>query len=194
NQFRVAAEYLPLYFSLASPVVMVVAIFLRWRLGLVNVWRDLGFLVGCLAIVIGLAGTVLHLDSRFFYERTIKSLVYAAPFAAPLAYTGLGLLLVMNRMVLPGGEEWSRWVVLMALGGFVGNFVFSLTDHSQNDFYHWTEWIPVASSGVAVGFLTATFLTPVTRPFLWLCAGILLIQALVGVLGFALHTLANLEG
>ena len=136
----------------------------------------------------------MHLDSRFFYERTIKSLVYAAPFAAPLAYTGLGLLLVMNRMVLPGGEEWSRWVVLMALGGFVGNFVFSLTDHAQNDFYHWTEWIPVASSGVAVGFLTAIFVTPVTRPFLWLCAGILLIQALVGVFGFALHTIANLEG
>jgi len=194
NQFRKPAEYLPLYFSLASPAVMVLAIVLRWRFGLTNVWRDLGHLVGWLAIAIGLAGTVLHLDSRFFYERTIKSLVYAAPFAAPLAYTGLGLLLVMNRMVLPGGEEWSRWVVLMALGGFVGNFVFSLTDHAQNDFYHWTEWIPVASSGVAVGFLTAIFVTPVTRPFLWLCAGILLIQALVGVFGFALHTIANLEG
>ena len=66
NQFRVAAEYLPLYFSLASPVVMVVAIVLRWRFGLTNGWRDLGYLVGWLAIAIGLAGTVLHLDSRFF--------------------------------------------------------------------------------------------------------------------------------
>jgi len=194
NQFRVPAEYLPLYFSLVSPAVMILAIVLRWRFGLANAWRDLGHLVGWLAIAIGLAGTVLHLDSRFFYERTIKSLVYAAPFAAPLAYTGLGLLLVMNRMVMPRGAEWSRWVVLMALGGFVGNFVFSLTDHAQNAFYHWTEWIPVASSGVAVGFLMAIFLTPVTRPFLWLCAGILLIQALVGVLGFALHTSANLHG
>ena len=55
---------------------------------------------GC-AIAIGLVGVVLHLDSRFFHERTIKSLVYAAPFAAPLAYTGLGLLLIMNRMVDP---------------------------------------------------------------------------------------------
>ena len=71
----------------------------RW--GWAAVWRDVGHLVGWCAIAIGLVGVVLHLDSRFFHERTIKSLVYAAPFAAPLAYTGLGLLLVMNRMVDP---------------------------------------------------------------------------------------------
>ena len=91
------------------------------------VWRDLGHLVGWLAVAIGLAGVILHLDSHFFYERTIKSLVYAAPFAAPLAYTGLGLLLVMNRMVAADSREWPLWVLLMALGGFVGNFLFSLT-------------------------------------------------------------------
>ena len=78
---------------------------------------------------------MLHLDSRFFHERTIKSLVYAAPFAAPLAYTGLGLLLIMNRMVDPKSEEWPRWVLLLGLGGVVGNFIFSLTDHAQNGFF-----------------------------------------------------------
>ena len=131
------------------------------------VWRDLGHLVGWLAIAIGLVGVILHLDSRFFHERTIKSLVYAAPFAAPLAYTGLGLLLVMNRMVAADSREWPHWVLLMALGGFVGNFIFSLTDHAQNGFFHWTEWIPVVSSAFAVGFLTAPFLTPVTQRFFW---------------------------
>ena len=44
-------------------------------------------------------------------------------------------------------------MLLMALGGFVGNFIFSLTDHAQNGFFHWTEWIPVVSSAFAVGFL-----------------------------------------
>ena len=137
---------------------------------------------------------VLHLDSRFFHERTLKSLVYAAPFAAPLAYTGLGLLLVMNRMVDRRSAEWPRWVLLLALGGFVGNFVFSLTDHAQNGFYHWTEWIPVASSALAVGFLTTVYLTPVTRRFLGLCAIVLVVQVAVGLLGFVLHTRANLHG
>ena len=55
-------------------------------------------MVGGSAILIGLTGVVLHLDSSFFYERTIRSLTYSAPFAAPLAYTGLGFLLVLNRM------------------------------------------------------------------------------------------------
>src|SRR4051812_46036121 len=58
-----------------------------------------GGLVGWAAIVVGLAGVVLHLDSSFFEERTIRGLTYAAPFAAPLAYTGLGLLLLVNRLV-----------------------------------------------------------------------------------------------
>jgi hypothetical protein len=194
NDFRHAAEYAPLYFSLAAPLVLVFAIVLRERWGFVDVWRDLGYLTGWAAIALGLCGVVLHLDSRFFYERTIKSLVYAAPFAAPLAYTGLGLLLVMNRMVEAGTKEWSLWVVLMALGGFAGNFVFSLTDHAQNDFFHWTEWIPVASSALAVGFLMSIYLSPVTKSFLRLCAAVLAVQALVGVLGFCLHARANWHG
>jgi hypothetical protein len=194
NQFRHEAEYLPLYFSLAAPLVLLVGLLAGEWLGYRAAWRDLGYLVGWLAVLLGLAGVVLHLDSRFFHEQTIKSLVYAAPFAAPLAYTGLGLLLLVNRMVDAAREEWPKWVLLMALGGFVGNFIFSLMDHAQNGFYHATEWIPVVSSAFAVGFLATPFATPVTRPFLKLCGAVLLIQAGVGLVGFWLHTAANLRG
>ncbi len=193
NHFRHEAEYVPLYFSAATPVVLLAGLLALWR-GRDAVWRDLGYLVGWLAVGVGLVGVVLHLDSRFFHERTMESLVYAAPFAAPLAYTGLGLLLVLNRMVDADSVEWPHWVLLMALGGFLGNFVFSLTDHAQNGFFHATEWVPVVSSAFAVGFLLAPFLTPVTRKYLWLCAAVLAAQALVGLLGFYLHTAANLRG
>lgn len=194
NRFRHEAEYIPLYFSIVASLVLLVGLFVGGVLGFSTAERDLGYLIGWLAVFIGLAGVIFHLDSRFFYERTIRSLVYAAPFAAPLAYTGLGLLLILNRMVPVRSEEWSRWVLLLSLGGFFGNFLFSLTDHAQNGFYHWTEWIPVVSSALAVGFLTSLFFTPVSRPFLWLCVGVLLLQAAVGVLGFILHNLANLRG
>src|SRR5262252_1843463 len=187
NQFHHNAEYIPLWFSMASPPLLLVELLLGERWGWKAVWRDVGYLVGWCAIAIGLVGVILHLDSRFFHERTIKSLVYAAPFAAPLAYTGLGLLLVMNRMVDRQSEEWPRWVLLMGLGGVFGNFIFSLTDHAQNGFFHWTEWIPVASSALAVGFLTTIYITPVTRRFLVLCALVLVIQVAVGLLGFVLH-------
>jgi hypothetical protein len=97
NGFRRQAEYIPLYFSALAPVVLLAGLALQgarpWA------WKVLGHAVGGSAILIGLTGVVLHLDSSFFYERTIRSLTYSAPFAAPLAYTGLGFLLVLNRML-----------------------------------------------------------------------------------------------
>src|SRR5262249_60404524 len=48
--------------------VLLVAL-LAWRRW-PAAWRDLGHLVGWAAIVLGLVGVVLHLDSRFFYERS----------------------------------------------------------------------------------------------------------------------------
>ncbi|SIN71217.1 hypothetical protein SAMN05444166_0333 [Singulisphaera sp. GP187] len=194
NKFAHPAESIPLYFSIVAPLVLLAALGLGEGLGYRAAWRDLGYFVGWIAVGIGLIGLVLHLDSRFFEERTIKSLVYAAPFAAPLAYTGLGLLLIVNRMIPDDAAEWSYWVLLMALGGFLGNFVFSLTDHAQNGFFHATEWIPVVSSSFAVGFLTAPFLTSIGRKFLRLSGLVLLAQAGVGLLGAYYHLAADLQG
>jgi hypothetical protein len=193
NLFHRWAEYIPLYFSLAAPFVLLSALLALSR-GSIRWWKALGYLVGWTSVVVGVAGLIWHLGSRFFYENTLESLVYAAPFAAPLAYTGIGLLLIMNRMVDAESVDWPSWVLLLALGGFVGNFIFSLTDHAQNGFFHITEWIPVASSAFAVGFLLAPFVVRVGRSFLPLCTVVLLIQAAVGVLGFYYHTEANLQG
>ena len=192
NQFRKAAEYIPLYFSLAAPLVLAVVIVLHWVLHFEAAWRDVGYLVGWLSILVGLGGVLYHLESSFFLVRTLKSLTYAAPFAAPLAYTGLGFLLLVNRMVAGRSAEWAHWIILMALGGFFGNFVLTLTDHASNGFFAWTEWIPVFSSAFATGFLIVPLITTVTRRFLDLCLIVLAVQALVGLLGFWFHIRANL--
>lgn len=194
NQFRRQSEYVPLYFSMIAPVALFIGLVARGRFGYKAVWRDLGHLVGWVAILVGLAGVILHLDSHFFYERTIRSLTYAAPFAAPLAYTGLGLLLIVNRMVRVDSAEWAYWVLLLALGGFAGNFVFSLTDHAMNGFFRPVEWLPVASSAFAVSFLLVPFMVRVRSPYLLLCALVLVLQALVGVLGFFFHAAAAING
>ncbi len=188
NAFERPAEYIPLYFSLGAAAIMGAVIALRRRAP--TVWRDVGHLVGWLAVAVGLAGVVLHLDSRFFYERTIRSLTYAAPFAAPLAYAGLGLLLIANRLVASGSREWAMWMLLLSLGGFAGNFVFSLTDHAQNGFFNPIEWLPVVSSACAVGVLAVPFIVDVTRGYLTLSALVVGVEAVVGVLGFGVHIVA----
>jgi hypothetical protein len=192
NQFRRSPEYIPLYFSIAATLALGVGLGSRLRSPGSRLWWWIGFAVGWTAIAVGIAGVVLHLDSRFFYERTLKSLTYAAPFAAPLAYTGLGLLLVLNRIVRGDTVEWAQWIVLLALGGFAGNFIFSLTDHAMNGFYAAAEWIPVASSACAVGFLGVALLSRVTRGYLVVCAAVLGAQMIVGIAGFALHARADL--
>ncbi|HKD10149.1 MAG TPA: hypothetical protein VKB79_29845 [Bryobacteraceae bacterium] len=192
NQFRARAEYIPLLYSLIAPPILVVALTQRKKRRLV--WKSLGHLVGVTAILVGLAGMVLHLDSHFFYERTIRSLTYSAPFAAPLAYTGLGCLLVMNRMVNAESVEWAHWILLFTLGGFFGNFIFSLADHAANGFFFAVEWTPVFASALAIGFLCIPVFMRVSTLFINVCFGVLLLEGVVGVWGFALHTIGNLRG
>ena len=192
NHFQKAAEYIPLYFSLGAPVVLALLIGLRWIGAFEAPWRDVGYMIGWLSVLVGLGGVLYHLESRFFLDRTLKSLTYAAPFAAPLAYTGLGFLLLMNRMVGARTAEWARWVIFLALGGFFGNFVLSLTDHASNGFFAKTEWIPVISSALATGFLIVPLVLTVTRRFMDVCLIVMLMQAFVGILGFWFHVEANL--
>lgn len=194
NGFLRPAEYAPLYFSLAAPLMLAIALIARESWSRPRLWSITGYIVGLLSIGLGLTGVIYHLDSQFFYERTIRSLTYAAPFAAPLAYTGVGMLLLLNRMAPAPAEEWARWILFLSMGGFFGNFVLSLTDHAENGFFHWTEWIPVASSSFAVAFLAVFFLIPLTNRYLAACGVVLLLQAAVGVTGFLLHAEADLHG
>ena len=171
---------------------MLAGVLARWRWRFHAAWRDIGLLVGWLAVLVGLGGVLYHLQSSFFAERTLRSLTYAAPFVAPLAYTGLGFLLILNRMVAPRRTEWARWVVLLATGGFFGNFVLCLTDHATNGFFLKTEWIPVVSSALATGFLIVPVLIVVSLRYLDLCLVVLGLQALVGIVGFWFHMRMNL--
>lgn len=192
NQFRNHAEYIPFFFSATAPWILILALTQRKRRRVL--WKILGHVVGWSAIVVGLTGVILHLESSFFYERTIRSLTYSAPFAAPLAYAGLGFLLIMNRMVDSESVEWAQWILLFTMGGFVGNFVFSLADHAENGFFFHLEWVPVDASALAIGILCVPLLMPVSRSFIDMSAAVLVLDASVGLWGFVLHTMGNLQG
>jgi hypothetical protein len=149
--------------------------------------RWTGLIVGWTSIAVGISGLLWHLQSHFFRAATLKNLVYSAPFIAPLAYTGIGFLLLVNRLVPHWSRGWARWALFLAWGGFLGNFVLSLLDHAQNGFYYWTEWIPVAVSALAVGFTLVSILAQPARLLLMATAWVLVLQVVTGVLGLGLH-------
>ena len=201
NRFRHPAEWIPLGFSVIAALLLATCFFLeigKQRRSTATpfgggVARIAGLVVGVVSIAVGVSGLLFHLQSQFFVRFTIASLVYTAPFVAPLAYCGLGFLLLMGRMVSNRSAEWGQWVVFFALGGFVGNFVLTLADHAQNGFFQRSEWIPVMSSALGVGFLLLALFEQ-ERLFWGACLAAMALQVIVGVTGFALHVSANVNG
>ena len=154
NGFERRAEWVPVVFSGLATLALLPMAFGRRA----AIWRVVDRIVAVGAILVGLAGMILHLESAFFQEQTLRNLVYSAPFLAPLAYVGVGLLLLLVRLEAPESPVFGWWVVLLALGGFVGNFGMSLLDHAQNGLFHWTEWIPVVSAAFGASFLFVVLL------------------------------------
>lgn len=189
NSFARRVEWLPVIFSCIAPVVLVPGLFGgRYQRG---ACRQVGYGVGVAALLIGVAGMLLHLQSAFFELRTLKSLVYTAPFVAPLSYVGIGLLLILNRMEPRTSPDFGPWVLFLAAGGFVGNFALSLLDHAQNGFFSSAEWIPVVAAAFGLAFFS-TALFRRGRQFAKLSLGVAALEAAVGLLGFGLHLAANL--
>jgi len=187
NAFHYPVERIPVGFGVAGAAVLLGALAmdafdLRRRRA-----RWAGTVVGWSAIAVGVIGLFLHLRGTFFERQTIESLVYTAPFAAPLSFAGLGFLVLLNRGVEVRSVEWGQWVLFLALGGFVGNFALSLADHAQNGFFDLREWIPVVAAAFAVSFLAVLLFRPRDRGLLKATAWLLGIEAVVGVLGFAFH-------
>jgi hypothetical protein len=187
NDFAVEAELLPVYFSAVAPLFLLPSLVRRrWKEGF-DRWA--GLIVGAASLAVGVGGMILHLKSSFFAHQTLISLVYAAPFVAPLSYAGVGLLLLLNRTE---HEDWGRWILFLALAGWVGNFGLSLLDHAQNGFFYPSEWISVTSAGFAVAFLGTSFFFSEDRPLLQWTMGVMGVQVVVGVVGAGLHLAGSL--
>ena len=193
NEFAEPAEWVPVAFTVAGAVAVFANLLLarplreagrsfRERSGF---WT--GVVVGAAAVLVGVTGLLLHLESSFFQVMTLRSLVYSAPFVAPLAFTGLGLLLLLNRLIPPEHVEWGQWVLFLAWGGFAGNFVLSLADHAQNGFFYATEWVPVVVAAVTVGWLILPVFVRTPAVYLKLGVVVLALAAITGVAGFLLH-------
>ncbi len=189
NAFASPAEWIPFYFSLAAALLMTPIMFSKNPY--YRKWCRLS--IGGLAIAVGITGMLLHLSSGFFTALTLKSLVYAAPFVAPLAYTGIGMLLITNQIIPDTERHWAEWITFLAGAGWCGNFLLSAIDHAQNGFFVPTEWIPVITSALAVGYLlTHDWKTNQTAASTYGIA-IFTLNFFVGITGSLFHLIADLQ-
>lgn len=187
--FTRTVEWLPIYFSLIAFCVLA-CVLITGKLHWLN-WCRTCF--GWSAICIGIAGMLFHLSSHFFSDASLKNIVYAAPFVAPLAYTGIGLLLLLNNLIPDSETEWVKWVLLLALCGWCGNFILSVLDHAQNGFFNITEWLPVITSALAASSLGTLLCMQQKQRFIPFCITVLCLNIIVGVAGFFLHLVADLH-
>jgi hypothetical protein len=192
NGFHDPAEWIPFVFSLLGALLLVPGVVTRApHRGRA---RRLGWLVGGASVLVGVSGLFWHLQGTFFREQSLHNLVYTAPLAAPLAYTGLGFLLILNRTESARTLAYGQWVLLLAAGGFAGNFVLSLADHAQNGFFRPSEWIAVVAAAFGFTFLGTALCWPRNRRQLTACGWVLAVQVVVGLIGSGLHLQAIWNG
>ena len=81
---------------------------------------------------VGIAGLIWHLARRLFsgadhqepgLHRALSPRRWLTPVWGSCSYS--------IAWSMPASLEWSRWVILLAAGGFLGNFVLSLADHAR---------------------------------------------------------------
>ena len=188
NAFARREEWLPIAFSAVAPILLAPTLISP---GYRARSRGLSLVVGAGAVLLGVLGMLLHLRSAFFERQTLHDLVYAAPFVAPLSYVGVGLLLLLNHLEPVDTHPWARWVVFLALGGFVGNLGLSLLDHAQNGFFVKSEWLSVVGAAFGTSFLLCVVVWPHDTRLRRVCAWVMLGETLLGVLGFGFHLHAD---
>jgi hypothetical protein len=186
NQFKHHEEWIPFFFSLFCAVPLIASVRRVCNPNAEPVSLRMVKVCGVISLIIGITGLGYHLASQFLRQQTIKNLVYTAPLIAPLAYAGIGLLLIFNRTARQP-RDWAHALLFLAIGGFFGNFVLALCDHAQNGFFYWEEWISVFSAALAVGFLSATILMTPGGYWPHLIGSVMALQVAVGLVGLGFH-------
>lgn len=188
--FHSPFEYVPLAVSAFGGTLAFILAWLSVEKGTVRAGL---ILVAAASIATGVWGLFLHLGSEILVRPTLHRLVYSAPTVAPLAYAGLGLL-ILAAVFVPSPIARGRCVEGLAGLGLLGNFLLCLLDHAQNGFWAPAEWLSVAAGAVGGVALIGRALTREDRSseryFVW---GVLAAMVAISVLGTTLHLAADLR-
>lgn len=193
NHFESKSEWIPVIYSVIAGLMLTV-----YSLGGVraDIFKKIMRVILWCGVGVGILGFYFHFYGATFREFSLKSLVYAAPLAAPFAYSGLSLAaLTADGAFIRFGEI--RKPVLFALtgAGFGGNLLLSVLDHARNGFFEKMEWAPVfVSAFVMIIFFWAAVKQTFTKEDRFSLHIAILAAIIAGIAGFVFHLAADLQG
>jgi pimeloyl-ACP methyl ester carboxylesterase len=141
------------------------------------------------SLVVGFLGLLWHLSGQFFAGPAFASLIYSAPLFGPAVISVLGVTLYLY--VRAGSADIFKPLMAVAAVSCLGLAIMAYQDHAQNEFWIWTEWVPVLTgvfSAVVLGFYAYKRPLPGAEQSLVLSVAVLAL--LVGVVGTVYHVSA----
>jgi len=147
-----------------------------------------------LGVIVGVVGTFFHLAGNATSSQVslFRLLIAGSPIAAPIAYAGISSYTLASENYR-GTDRRSKLLVLVGLG-FLGAVLAAFLDHARLGFIPSYTLIPIVTGTLAA---VACFYMAYSQPNereTYICLVILLLNILVGILGFGFHLLGDLAG
>lgn len=194
NNFIPKYEWIPIIYALAAAVVTFSYLFKPTS----KVIRHVYWKTMVLGILVGIVGTLLHLFGNITVkeQQVVNWLIYSIPVFAPMAFAWMSLFGL--ALINPTPQRLVRVVGLAFL-------ITALTvgfDHAQTNFANLYSLIPLVAGLLAFTICWLTSIHLVDRPgeqpainigIANLYYAVMLMMIVVGMVGFYLHVVANLE-
>ena len=147
-------------------------------------------------VVVGVVGTLFHLaGNATSSQQSLNSLlVTGSPIAAPIAFAGISCYALASARYV-GTARRSKLLLLVGLG-FLGAVIAAFLDHARLGFVPGYTLIPLVSGTLAtlVCFYMARGEEELNPNATYILYSILILNLVVGVLGFGFHLLGDLAG
>jgi hypothetical protein len=206
-------EWIPIIFGPVAGILLLVAglVALRRRMA-ANIMATLVFIA---SIIVGLLGSYFHLvrsvlpNAPAGQQVLLPLLAWGPPLLGPITFALVGILGMSAAwqeeiagsgvLVLPGGKrlhmpysKTKAYFFIVGIGTLI-TLVSSVLDHSHANFANPWTWIPTVAGifATAVIFCLAIIDQP-THTDLLTYAATMILMAIVGMLGTALHISQNL--
>lgn len=147
-----------------------------------------------IGVMVGVMGTILHLTGNATSSREsyYNLLITGSPVAAPIAFAGISCYALVSERYW-GDSRRSKLLALVGLG-FLGAVLAAYLDHARLGFNPIYTLIPIVSGTLALLACFHLAYSQANRMENRIFLSILVLNMIVGLLGFGFHALGDYAG